>query len=137
MMDGVVVSDLNLILGFDALLLDDVFVCREPVVSGNTLFNGIVNFVTKNNYVTALHFPPQVCVEDFRGVRYPVAYTGEAPSQGRDSREVLYWHPALEVKGQQRISLTAPAYSGVFQVTIEGFDRDGNPVHAQSVINVK
>lgn len=137
MMDGVVVSDLNLVLGFDALLLDDVYVCREPVVSGNTLFNGIVNFVTKNNYVTALHFPPQVCVEDFKGVRYPVAYTGEAPSQGRDSREVLYWHPALEVKGQQRISLTAPAYSGVFQVTIEGFDRDGNPVHAQSVINVK
>lgn len=137
MMDGVVISDLNMLLDFDAMLLEDVYVCREPIVSGKVLFNGVVNFVTKNNYVTALHFPEQVCVVDFQGVRYPVAYLGGVPAGGTDRRELLYWHPALSIQENRQVPLTAPACSGRFRVVAEGLSSDGKPVRAVTSFEVR
>ena len=137
MMDGVIISDLHMILDFDAMLLEDIYVCREPIVSGKTLFNGVVNFVTKNNYVTALHFPEHVCVVDFQGVRYPVAYLGGVPAAKPDRRELLYWHPALSIKENRQVQLTAPAYSGNFRVVAEGLSADGKPVRAVTSFQVQ
>ena len=137
MVDGVVVSDLRLLQDFDAMLLEDVYVCRDPFVSGQTLFNGAVNFVTKNNYVTALHFPEQVCVVDFQGVRYPVAYPGGIPASCPDRRELLYWHPALQVEGETRLNLTAPSYEGRFRVVAEGVTTEGKPVKSVTSFTVR
>lgn len=137
MMDGVVVSDLDLITNFDAMLLSDVYVYRKPIVSGNLLYNGAVNFVTKNNYVTALRFPPQVCVVDFNGVRYPAAYTGGVTEGREDLREILYWHPSLKTEGHSVIQLKAPSYTGTFRVVAEGLDNEGKAVRAVSSFEVR
>lgn len=137
MMDGVVVSDMDLITNFDAMLLSEVYVCRQPIVSGNILYNGAVNFVTKNNYVTALRFPPQVYVVDFAGARYPAAYTGGYPKDAADHRELLYWHPSFMFDGQAGIQLKAPAYTGTFRVVAEGLDAEGKPVRAVSSFEVR
>ena len=137
MVDGVVISDLRLLLDFDAMLLEDIDVCRDPLVSGSVLYNGVVNFITKNNYVTAIRFPDQVSVVDFQGVRYPLAYLGGVPAQGSDRRELLYWHPSLSVQGSTRIPLTAPAYEGRFRVVAEGLSADGKPVRAVTSFEVR
>ncbi len=92
----------------------------------------VVNFISKNNYVTALPFPPSVRVVDFKGVSYPLAYPGGVPSDGADRRHLLFWHPALDVPsdGMLRIPLTMPSYPGVFRVQVEGWTADGQPVSA-------
>lgn len=137
MMDGVVIPDLSLIMDFDAMLIEDVLVCTQPLVLGTTVFNGIVNFVTKKNYVTALNFPESVCVLNFKGVSYPVAYPGTVPS-GRDTRELLYWHPLLELKAGEplRLNLTAPSYSGRFCAIAEGLSDDGKPLRCVTYFEV-
>lgn len=138
MMDGVVITSPDLILSFDAMLLQEVMICRQPVVFGNTLYTGVVNFVTKNNYVTALRFAPNVRVVDFSGVRYPVAYLGEKPEESaQDLRELLYWHPSLKVNGVTSVPVFTPSYEGKFRVVAEGIGKDGKPVRATASFEVR
>lgn len=132
MMDGVVLSDHGLLEQFDAMLLEDIDLYQQSVVLGGVPYNGVVNFISKNKYVTALAFPPSVRVVDFKGVSYPLAYPGSVPSGVADRRQLLFWHPALEIPsdGMLRIPLTMPAYQGTFRVQVEGWTTDGKPVSA-------
>lgn len=140
MMDGVVLTDLDLLLDFDAMLLEDVDVYQQAVVCGKVSYSGVANFITKKNYVTALSFPANVRVVDFKGVSYPVAYYGEAPEgEGVDLRQVLYWDPSMRVEagGQARINFRAPAYSGSFRAVADGIAADGTPVHHEWTFDVE
>ena len=140
MMDGVVISDLQLLLDFDAMLLEDIDIYDQPFVCGTIPFHGLVNFITKKNYVTALHFPANVRVVDFQGVAYPVAYNGAAPSgEGQDLRQLLYWHPILKVNAGSdcRIEITTPSYAGRFKAVAEGFTVDGKPVYQEFSFDVE
>ena len=140
MMDGVVVSDLDLILGFDAMLLEDVDIYDQSFFVGKTPFQGLVNFITRKNYVTALRFPANVRVVDFQGVAYPVAYGGDAPDgEGQDLRQLLYWHPVLDLDAASecRLEFTTPGYAGRFRVVAEGFTEDGTPLRREIFFEVE
>ena len=139
MMDGVVLTDHGMLADFDAMLLEDIDIYRQSVALGGVPFNGVVNFITKKNYVTALDFPDNVRVIDFKGVSYPVAYTGTAPSSRTDLRQLLFFHPALTIKGQSaaRLTLPLPSYSGVFRVKAEGWTASGEPVLAEYTFEVR
>ncbi len=138
MMDGVVIPDFDLLLPLDAMLFDDVYYFNGRIVIGTATFNGAINFVSKKNYVTALDFPSSVCVVDYKGTRYPVAYLGDAPSK-EDPRQLLYWHPALlhEEGDSERVVLTAPDYPGRFCVVAEGLTPDGRAVRAVAHFEVR
>lgn len=139
MMDGVVITDHDMLADFDAMLLEDVDLYPQSVALGGVTFNGVVNFVTKKNYVTALAFPDNVRVVDFHGVSYPVAYTGIVPQAETDLRQLLYFHPALTIKRQsaERLTLSLPSYAGVFRVKAEGWTASGAPVHAEYTFEVR
>ena len=140
MMDGVVISDLNLLLDFDAMLIDDIDIYNEAIVCGKTPLHGIVNFITKKNYVTALHFPANVRVVDFQGVTYPVAYTGAVPEgEGQDLRQLLYWHPILQLDADSnlRLEFNTPGYAGRFKAVAEGFTEDGKPIYQEFTFEVE
>ena len=140
MMDGVVLTDLNLLLDFDAMLIEDIDIYDEAFLCGKTPFFGLVNIITKKNYVTALHFPANVRVLDFQGVAYPVAYNGAVPKgEGQDLRQLLYWHPLLQVDAASdyRIEFTTPGYAGRFKVVAEGFTEDGKPVYQTFTFEVE
>jgi hypothetical protein len=132
MMDGVILTDHGMLESFDAGLIEDVDIYAQAIAIGGVSYNGAVNIVTKKNYVTALRFPENVRVVDFRGVSYPVAYPGEAPSEN-DTRQLLYWHPAMKIRagGQEQIRLRMPSYPGVFRVVVEGRTAKGKPVRAE------
>ena len=140
MMDGVLLSDLNLLLGFDAMLLEDIDIYDQPLVCGRTPLHGIVNFITKKNYVTALHFPASVRVVDFQGVAYPVAYNGAVPEgEGQDLRQLLYWHPILNLDAgsDYRLEFNTPGYAGRFKAVAEGFTEDGKPIYQEFTFEVE
>ena len=140
MMDGVILSDLNTLLEFDAMLLEDVDIYLQSFVCGKVPFHGMVNFISKKNYVTALQFPANVRVVDFQGVAYPVAYDGTVPEgEGQDLRQLLYWHPILnlEANSDYRIELHAPGYAGRFKAVAEGFTEDGKPIYQEFSFEVE
>lgn len=140
MMDGVVISDLDLLMNFDAMLLEDVDIYKQAVVCGKISFQGIANFITKKNYVTALDFPSNVRVLDFKGVSYPVAYLGAAPQGGgSDERQLLYWDPSLRMDAGEKkmVRIHTPSYSGRFRAVVEGLAADGTPIHAEWTFEVE
>jgi len=139
MMDGVVITDLGLLLEFDAMLIEDVDVYTQAIACGNVSFSGIVNFVTKKNYVTTLSFPDNVKVVDFKGVSYPVAYYGGTPPEGvEDVRQLLYWDPVLRLASgeNKRLVLHTPGYAGTFRAVAEGLADDGTPIHYEFTFEV-
>ncbi len=138
MLDGVLISDLSLLEGMDALLLEDVDVYDQTLAVGGLSFNGAVNFTTKKTYVKALQFPSNVRVVDFKGVSYPVAYLGD-PVRGDDYRPLLYWNPSLQLapSESQVLSLTAPAYTGIFRIVAEGLTASGEPIHEETFFEVR
>ena len=140
MMDGVVLSDVDLLLDFDAMLLEDIDIYDQAFLCGKTPFRGLVNFITKKNYVTALHFPANVRVVDFQGVAYPVAYNGAVPEgEGQDLRQLLYWHPILNLDAgsDYRLEFNTPGYAGRFKAVAEGFTEDGKPVYQEFTFEVE
>ena len=140
MMDGVILSDLDLLMGFDAMLLEDIDIYMQTFVCGKVPFHGMVNFITKKNYVTALHFPANVRVVDFQGVAYPVAYNGAVPEgEGQDLRQLLYWHPILNLDAgsDYRLEFTTPGYAGRFKAVAEGFTEDGQPIYQEFSFEVE
>lgn len=140
MMDGVVISDMDLLLNFDAMLIEDIDIYNESFVCGKLPFRGLVNFITKNNYVKALHFPSNVRVVDFQGVAYPVAYYGAVPpGDGQDLRQLLYWDPVLHLDAgaDSRVEIHTPGYAGRFKVVAEGFTEDGRPVYQEFSFEVE
>ena len=140
MMDGVILSNLDLLVGFDAMLLEDIDIYTQPFVCGKIPFHGMVNFITKKSYVTALHFPANVRVVDFQGVSYPVAYNGAVPEgEGQDLRQVLYWHPVLNLDAgsDYRLEFTTPGYAGRFKAVAEGFTEDGAPIYQEFIFEVE
>ena len=136
MLDGVIVSDLDVLLKFDAMLIKKVEVCRQGFAIGHTPYNGAVNFVTSKNYVTTVEFPSRVRVLDYKGVGFPLAYLGERPSGSSDNRELLYWNPVMDIDGSAGISVTAPAYQGRFRLEIQGMTSSGEPLKAITYIDV-
>lgn len=127
MMDGVILTDLAPLMHFDAMLLDRVEVCNRSFVIGRTPFEGVINFVSKNLYVTNLSFPDRVRVTDFRGVSYPVALTGNVPK----GAYTLYWNPLLSLPGGREevlLQLPVPSDPGKWILLIEGIAGNGRPV---------
>ena len=128
MLDGVVISDLSILEGMDAMLLEDVDIYSESFLIGGVSFNGAVNFITRKNYVTAIDFPAGVRVVDFQGVSYPLAYLGGTYSSSeKDYRQVLYWHPLQQINPSEalQLNLQAPSYSGRFLLIAEGLTETG------------
>ena len=140
MMDGVILSNLDALVDFDAMLLEDIDIYKQTFVCGKVVFHGLVNFISKKNYVTALHFPANVRVVDFQGVAYPVAYNGAVPAgEGQDLRQLLYWHPVLNLDAgsDYRLEFTTPGYAGRFKAVAEGFAEDGTPVYQEFSFEVE
>lgn len=133
MLDGIVLTDIAPLKKMDALLLDDVYLYADSFALGGVSYNGAVNFVSKQNYVKAVQFPANVRVLDFKGCCYPLAYTGGFSGGNEDLRQLLYWHPSIDLSagGTLRLPLSAPSLPGRYIVRAEGLDSEGNPVRAE------
>lgn len=139
MMDGVVLTDHGKLADFDALLLEDIDIYRKSIVIGEVPFNGVVNFITKKNYVTALDFPENTRIVDFKGLSYPVSYSGAVPETEKDLRQLLLWLPAQEVSSEETLEIPfrVPDYAGTFRLIIQGLQKDGTPVYIEKTFSTR
>ena len=139
MLDGIVLTDIAPLKKMDALLLDDVCLYTDSFALGGVSYNGAVNFVSKQNYVKAVQFPANVRVLDFKGCCYPLAYTGGYSGGSEDLRQLLYWHPSVDLPagGTLRLPLSAPSLPGRYIVRAEGLDAEGNPVRAEFQFDIQ
>lgn len=139
LIDGVPVKDVDRLLEFDPYLLSDILVYPYSYSFGESIFNGVVDFVTKKGDISSFKFDKNVVIVDWQGACYPVALTcsGMGPDVN-DTRSTLYWHPSLELAPGERldIQVMTPSYQGRFRIVAEGLSADGIPFRSESFLDV-
>lgn len=138
LLDGVPVSDHNLIFDYDPLLVEKVVIYPNTFFIGNQTYPGVVNFVTYRKDLPSYTFGDNVRVVDFHGVSYPVvSWLPDTSSQIPDLRQTILWHPEINLApGESRtFEYCLPSYHGNFKVAVEGFDTAGVPQCACGIIS--
>lgn len=137
LLDGVVISDIRTLEDLDANLFEDVYIYGTGITLGGLSFNGVVNFVTKNQHVKAVRFPSNVIVSDFDGASYPTALL--CGFNGDERMNLIYWNPVVNLQPGEtlNIPLGVPRAAGQFIIVAEGFTQDGIPVSISSEFEIR
>lgn len=124
MLDGVPVSDHERMLAFDAMALSDVIVYPYMYALGNTVFSGIVNFVTARGDMSALQFNNNVRIVDFRGCSYPVALKTPAVIGGATAGRTIFWQPLITIPAGAQIDIEVPETAAPRGIKVFGYPAD-------------
>jgi hypothetical protein len=134
MIDGVIISDPQLIIDMDPELVEKIEVVKEKYIVGKYVFPGIVNVITKKgNFEVggnneALRFKHDFTVE--RKVITGPDYEGNSKnSRIPDYRTTLFWKPtvATDTTDEPKIKFWTTDNSSGYRVRIEGFTKNGTP----------
>ncbi|MBR5923848.1 MAG: hypothetical protein IKZ60_00155 [Bacteroidales bacterium] len=124
LLDGVPVSNHARLLAFDALALSDVVVYPYMYALGNTVFSGVVNFVTAKKDMSALQFSNNVRIVDFRGCSYPVALKTPAVTDGTAAGRTLFWQPMITIPAGGQIDIEVPGTDAPWSARIFGYSAE-------------
>lgn len=141
LLDGVPVTDQSKILDMDPLLVHRIEIYDNIYSIGNVYFEGIANFITYKGDMAGFEFGDDVKILPYKGALYPMAYTGSSIKEGDpfpDYRETIYWHPLMEMGGDEskEIRCIAPLYGGKFEIILEGVTSEGEVVHYKGQLDI-
>ncbi len=128
LLDGVPVTDHQIIIDLDPTLLEMIDIFPYPVVVGSRIFGGVANFVTYRGDMAAVKLPDSVRMLDFHGVSYPMALNGDRIDENYpDYRQTLLWQPLVTIAPGESLdfSYVLPKYGNAFAVKAEGMSSVG------------
>ena len=138
LLDGVPVTDHELIINYDPLLVERVVIYPNTYFLGNSTYQGVVNFITYRRDLPSYSFGDNVRVVEFQGESYPVvSWLSDSSEDVPDLRQTILWHPVIELApGESRtLEYCLPSYDGDFKAVVEGFDSAGVPQCAFGAIS--
>ena len=144
--DGIPIIDHDIIYKYDPLLIYKIEVYKEKFVFGNKRFDGMVLITTYNHDYPGLVLDEKTQIFDYEGTQvhryfYSPSYVENTSTDSNipDYRHTLLWMPEVEHNGQN--SLTVPFstsdLTGDYQVTVEGFTKDGKIIRGTSFFKVE
>ncbi|MEM7186144.1 MAG: hypothetical protein AAF466_05755 [Bacteroidota bacterium] len=142
--DGVFIQDHSDVLDMNADQIQHVTVVRNAYRFGGTDYQGVVLLETKtggyayppNSYT--LQLSPVNCEQrkDYFQQGYDSAGR-ETDHRIPDFRTQLYWNPEIVLtKGEERFSFFTSDATGLYEIALEGFTNDGQPVSLRKRIRV-
>lgn len=140
MLDGVPVLDHKKFLEYDPLLLEAVEIYPYSIVTGERIFGGSANFITKKGNLSGADFDKRTKVMSFKGVEFPMRFTPESIGDNiPDYRQTLYWNPIVNCSSEDSLKIIcpAPSYPGTFRIRVEGFDKDGKYICQEKDFKVR
>lgn len=139
LLDGVPVSRQG-VLELDPYLVERVSVLMNRTYLGPSVFDGVVYIETYENDlagyapVSAQEIAYQGVSANSQAIRGPHYLASQHP----DRRIHLYWDPALSWDGGlYHFSGITSDVTGIFEIRIEGFTEDGEPISIRESIQVK
>lgn len=138
LLDNIPVSNHELMVAYNPLLIKKIEIYLGRYLFGGTLFDGIVSFSTYNYNYPGITFDANTQLFDYEGTQayryfYAPAYdTEEHSPRMPDFRHTLLWEPSLRSEG--RTEITIPFYTsdlpGSYIVTVEGISKEGTVISA-------
>lgn len=143
LVDGLLIQDINELFDYDTRNFSKVTIVPGGYYYGSSFFNGIVNFVTKNNdyvsrtkgdFLLKSNIERPLQKKDY----YVQKHTDNSQNRIPDYRYQLLWQPELELSaGENPVTFYTSDVLGKFEIVLEGFTDKGIPVSLKETIEVK
>ena len=146
LLDGVPVSDHEIIFNYDPLSVEKINIYYGPCNMGGYQFDGIIELITyrrlhqdlnpgKSTQIISFNGPQtynQLITNDYSDIR-------NRQSRTPDTRHTLLWNPDVRTEGKTAIRLPFDTsdLTGEFQATVEGITKDGQFIFTTAVFKVE
>ena len=144
LVDGLLIQDPSDLFDYNMSNVDKVSLINEPYVYGSNLYGGMISFETKNsdfatNYVKKYLKPIEIQRPKPKKVyNNPDYSSGNNLKRIPDYRYQLLWEPNISLdKKECTLSFYTSDIKGNFEVVLEGFTENGQPVYVSKTIMVK
>ena len=142
--DGYLVQNHNELVDYSAKKIKYIHVVRDKYIYGAQVFEGIIAMETiEGDYQNATYgdfvtnvafFKPQSLKRYFKQTYTETNKDNRIP----DYRDQLLWEPQLRLnKASEKISFFTSDNDGWYEIRVEGFSENGNPVSLREVFEVK
>ncbi|MFO7743943.1 MAG: hypothetical protein R6V36_01005 [Psychroflexus sp.] len=139
--DGVVVQDHSKLISFGAERIQTIGLLTRKTFYGPETFQGIVTIETKEG-----DFPEElrgsymksakIITSQSRKQYYSPDYKNEDLDRIPDYRYQLWWNPNASFKTKNSVNFFTSDLSGKFEIELEGFTKDGEPISIRKVFSV-
>ena len=145
LLDGAPISNHELILNYDPLLVERINIYNSQYSFGGENFDGIIELKTYRGLMQDVAFDKSTQIipyegpQSFAAIPVPDYSTGHTrKNRIPDSRHTLLWAPNVQTNGQQtlRIPFNTSALSGEFQASVEVLTKDGKVIYATTLFTV-
>ena len=134
LVDGIVVQNINNLLDYKASKVKEISIFRDQFVIGMKAYQGIIEIKTISGtydniendptiFKTSI-FKPQIRKNYFTQVYDEASQNSRIP----DDRLQLLWIPHLELQNASNVEFYTSDVDGEFEISFEGFTKDGKPV---------
>lgn len=117
MLDGVPISNHELLLNFDAMLLSDIYLYPNVYAISNHVFNGVISFVTARQDNSTFDFPDMTRIYDYKGCSYPISCRLKS-NLGHSGGRTLLWEPIVDISAYGEVEYVIPATGAVLSCRI-------------------
>jgi hypothetical protein len=145
LIDGMPVFNIDEIMAFDPRKINTLDVMLRRYYLGPSSFAGVVSYKTYTNDLAGFKPHPKSLITNYAGLqleqeffspRYDVQ---QRNSPMPDTRNLLYWSPALQTndQGKSNLEFYTSDITGKFRIVVQGITSDGKPGSATAVFEVK
>lgn len=143
LIDGLQVTNHTALLDRNAFTIDEIKVFRDRFVLGPKVYQGALVFTTKNNNIEEFHNDPSLFSFNILKPQVSKNYFTQRYSENKasripDDRLQLLWVPRLKVTEKvSTLDFFTSDVIGEFEISIEGFTSNQEPVSIQRIFSVK
>lgn len=145
MLDGIPLTDLDLLWSLDARKVDILEVVTRKYYTAGSTFHGIVNFLTYEGNFADLALPETMARFEYLPLASDVAFYApdhqQAPERQElipDFRNTLFWQPSLRLHASEpaRLSFFTGDDPGSYLISVQGYTDEGVFLSGQTLIHI-
>ncbi len=142
LVDGLLIQDTNELYDYNPENIYAVDLVNFPYVYGPKTFSGLANFITKNtdyetkskgDYIQKIDLARPAPAK----IYFAPDYSDNRLDRIPDYRHQLLWQPDIVLNQAQTLSFFTSDVAGKFEISVQGFTQNGDPVLVKEYIEVK
>ncbi|MBL0735829.1 hypothetical protein JI750_02950 [Flavobacterium sp. GN10] len=144
LVDGLLIQDPSDLFEYNMGNVNKVSLISEPYVYGPNLYGGLISFETKNNEFSENYAKKYLKTMEIQRPNPQKVYNNPDYAAGNklqripDYRYQLLWKPDIKLDSkEENLSFYTSDIKGNFEVIVEGFTENGQPVYVSKNITVK
>ncbi|WP_339837357.1 hypothetical protein [uncultured Flavobacterium sp.] len=143
LVDGLLIQNVKELFEYNTKNIDKVEYITEKYVYGSKIYNGLINFITKEidyelketgDFILKTPIQRPLTTKYYYKQNYSdVSKFERVP----DYRCQLLWNPTIDLENEKEMSFFTSDIKGKFEINIEGFTSEGKPISINEYFEVK